>query len=166
MNREDCYVGMPVSFGRSRGEQTQGKIVKLNDKKCKVVTTEQRGKSPAGAEWGVPYSMLTPLDPKDVVVSVPVVRELKYNPFSSDNLILEAILGVYSGLSPENLSCDGEASYAHIVQKRSELNRKLKGLQAALGYTVDESQIYAWYDGKRAWDNEMGICPIDVLSFK
>lgn len=155
MNREDCYVGMPVSFGRSRGEQTQGKIVKLNDKKCKVVTTEQRGsKSPAGAEWGVPYSMLTPLDPKDVVVSVPVVRELKYNPFSSDNLILEAILGVYSGLSPENLSADGERPISDVRRLHAELNRKLRGLQTALGYDVDECQSFKWYMSKREWDQK------------
>ena len=63
MRIEDCRIGMPVSFGKSRGEQTKGIIVKLNLKSAKVKTTEHRKNSPAGTEWGVGYSLITPLDP-------------------------------------------------------------------------------------------------------
>jgi len=35
---------------------------------------------------------------------------LTYDPFSSDNAILDLMLGCYAGLSPENLCCDGDAS--------------------------------------------------------
>ncbi len=60
MKREDCQVGMLVSFGRERGAKTRGKVIKLNDKKAKVQTLEPRGQaSVAGAVWSVPYSMLT-----------------------------------------------------------------------------------------------------------
>ena len=59
MNREDCKVGMTVSFGRGRGAQTRGKVLKVNDKKAKVETLEARNSNPVGSIWNVPYSMLT-----------------------------------------------------------------------------------------------------------
>ena len=59
MNREDCKVGMTVSFGRGRGAHTKGRVLKVNDKKAKVETLEQRNSNAAGTIWNVPYSMLT-----------------------------------------------------------------------------------------------------------
>lgn len=62
MQRELCRVGMSVQFGRTRGEKTIGVVEKLNPKKAKVRTTEQRGETPAGTVWNVPYSLLSPTD--------------------------------------------------------------------------------------------------------
>lgn len=161
MRREDCRIGMPVMFGRGNGEQTKGVIVKLNDKSAKVKTTEDRGRNhPAGVVWGVGYGLISPLDPKDQAavaeaaqaIPAPTARVLKYNPFSQDNLILEAVLQVYSGLEPESLTCDGEASPAHIRSKRTELNRKLKGLQYALGYEITASESFDWFQSKQEYD--------------
>ena len=59
MLREDCKVGMTVSFGRGRGAHTRGRVLKVNDKKAKVETLEARNSNPAGSIWQVPYSMLT-----------------------------------------------------------------------------------------------------------
>jgi hypothetical protein len=59
MNREDCKVGMTVSFGRGRGAHTKGRVLKVNDKKAKVETLEARNSNPVGSIWQVPYSMLT-----------------------------------------------------------------------------------------------------------
>jgi len=58
MKREQCKVGMEITFGRIDGEKTRGIIIKCNPKKAKVRTTEARGVHIAGAIWTVPYSML------------------------------------------------------------------------------------------------------------
>jgi len=64
MLRENCKIGMEVIFGRGRGEKTRGIVRKINLKKAKVEILEDRGsRSPKGAEWGVPYSMMEPVEP-------------------------------------------------------------------------------------------------------
>lgn len=154
MLKEACRVGMRVYFGRSRGEKTLGEVVKLNDKKAKVKTLEGRGQgrgSGVGVEWGVPYSMMTPAEGEVVTAPAPA---LVYNQFDYiNNLILEAMLMCYSGLSPENLSADGEASITHIRTTRARLERQLRGLQAAYGSTVTEEAIYGWSGSKSAFEN-------------
>lgn len=156
MLRENARIGMKVYFGRRNGEKTLGEIVKLNGAKAKVKTLEDRGHSErhfVGQEWGVPYSMMEPADGATPAASAPVVREpLKYNPFNDNNTILEAILGVYSGLSPENLTADGELSRSAVRQRYAELQRKLKGLQMAFGRNVDETEIYDWYRSKQEYE--------------
>jgi len=157
-SRSDFKVGQKVYFGRRNGEKTLGEILKLNPTKAKVKTLEARGvlrERDAGVIWTVPYGLMTPADPTPASVEVAFKKPepLTFSPFAgSDNLILEAILDCYSGLSPENLSCDGEASWAHILRTRNELNRKLKGLFAALGRNVDEGEIYDWYRQKTDYD--------------
>tara|TARA_R110002126_G_scaffold87908_1_gene210963 strand:- start:166 stop:555 length:390 start_codon:yes stop_codon:yes gene_type:complete len=50
-------IGMSVSFGRPNGEQTIGKIVKVNPKKLKIEQTEVRGSRKThavGTVWTVP----------------------------------------------------------------------------------------------------------------
>lgn len=58
MQREQCKVGMEVTFGRANGEQTKGVVLKCNPKKAKIRSSEARGVHIAGAIWNVPYSML------------------------------------------------------------------------------------------------------------
>ena len=156
MLREDARKGMKVFFGRGRGEKTLAEIEKCNDKSCKVKTLEQRGNgrgSEIGSFWNVDYSLLTPADTSAAAVRIPAPQPLEYNPFSSvDNLILQAIMIIHNTLSPENLSCDGEASMAHINATRRECNRQLKGLQMALGREVTEEQTWAWYQSKEAYE--------------
>jgi hypothetical protein len=160
-SRQDFRVGQKVYFGRERGEQTLGKIIKLNPTRAKIEILERRGNgrgSAPGSKWVVHYESLRPADTdaKPGAVPPPVKREpLTYNPFNgNENLILEALVGVYSGLSPENLACDGEASAAHIRRTSAELNRQLRGLTLALGREVDEGEVYGWYGSKTAYDIE------------
>tara|TARA_R110000751_G_scaffold109345_13_gene206489 strand:+ start:3269 stop:3466 length:198 start_codon:yes stop_codon:yes gene_type:complete len=50
-------IGMKVKFGRPNGQKTVGIIEKVNPKRLKVRTLEQRGingRSQAGAIWTVP----------------------------------------------------------------------------------------------------------------
>ena len=63
MLREQCQIGMTVSFGKGRGAQTKAKVLKVNDKKAKVQTLEQRNSHPVGSVWTVPYSLLTAATP-------------------------------------------------------------------------------------------------------
>ena len=160
-SRSDFKVGQQVYFGRENGQRTLAKIVKLNPTRAKVSTLEQRGHgrgSAVGSTWVVHYEALTPADStaKPGAVPPPAPKPpLTYNPFAHiENLILEARVSVYSGLSPENLSCDGEASMSHIRNTRRELERQLKGLTYALGREVDEAEVYGWYGSKTKYHND------------
>lgn len=158
-SRQDFTKNQKVYFGRGRGEQTLGKILKLNPTKAKVETLESRGNgrgSHVGSVWTVPYSLMRPADTdaKPGAVPPPVKREpLVFNPFAHlENLILEALLTVYSGLSPENLTADGELSRTQVQRRYSELQRQLKGLTLALGREVDEAEVYGWYGSKNKYN--------------
>jgi hypothetical protein len=164
--RQDFRVGMKVYFGRSRGEQTLGEITRINPTKAKVKTLEARGRfkdHKVGMIWAVPYGMMCPAGDQStpstsVVVPPPPptkrVMNLVYSPFSEDNLLLEALLGVYAGLSPENLTCDGEASQTHVNLRRSELERRKRGIFLALGYEVGEGQLYEWHRKRVEYQKE------------
>jgi len=165
VTRDQLKKGDKVYFGRGRGEQTLGEVVKLNEKKAKIKTLERRGANhPAGQEWGVPYSMIRFADktaePTKTSAPPPVERvqavaePLTYSPFTgNDNLILEAIVGVYDSLSPENLSGDGELPITTIRRRRADLERRLRGLTLALGREVSEDQAYEWWKSKVAFND-------------
>ena len=151
MNREECRVGMNVIFGSGNGEKTRGVVVKVNPTKAKVRTTESRGykQHDAGTIWTVPYPLLQMVDDNGTVVE----KEIKYNPFTHvDNLILEAVLCCYGELSPENLSCDGEANYYQMINRKNTINKKLKGLLIAYGTEISEKQIYDWHESKSQYE--------------
>lgn len=154
LTRDSFRLGMKVRFGRRRGEKTLGKIIKMNPKAAKVETLEERGYSnrPVGQVWTVPYSLMTPAEGETANVVAPVQREpIKYNPFNEDNPFLELVMGVYSGLSPENLTADGELPMSVVNQKRAKYNRQLRGLFMALGREVSEDEAYEWYRSKQEY---------------
>ena len=65
MERNEAYVGQRVYFGRGRGEQTLGEIVKINQVRAKVKQLEGRGMHrirPVGTIWTVPFSLMTPAE--------------------------------------------------------------------------------------------------------
>lgn len=157
MQRHELRVGRQVYFGRTHGERTLGKIIKLNPQKAKVETLESRGSgrgSAVGAIWTVPYSLLYPADgatPETVIQVKPA--ELTYTPFDHvSNLILEAINAVYSGLSPENLTADGERPLGQVRSLRTKLERELRGLFAAYGRNVSEEEAFSWSRSKDAFE--------------
>lgn len=159
--RSDFTRGQQVIFGSPNGQQTRAEIIKLNPVKAQLKILEKRGEgrgSEPGSIWLARYSALRPLDPnaKPGEIPRPAPRPpLVYTPFAhEDNLILEAIVCCHSGLSPENLHCDGEASASHVRHKYAELTRKLKYLQLALGREVDESEAYDWSEKKDAFQKE------------
>ena len=156
MLQENCRRGMKVIFGRPNGEKTLGEVVKINDKKAKVKILEDRGqRSQAGVVWGVPYSMMEPVNDQAVAsVQTTKPEPLTYNVFqpASEQHILQAIACCYSDLSPESLTCDGELSQGQVRSRYNELHRKLKGLFTALGRTVSEGEAYDWDNQRRAYE--------------
>jgi len=159
MLREDCRIGMTVVFGNGNGEQTRGVIEKMNRVKAKVRTVEARGRTGAGTVWSVPYGLMVATDGNGVAAPAPRVEQpIKYNIFQPhvDQLILEAICGVYSALSPENLTCDGELPYTAVRQRRTQLTNRLNYLFKAYGREVSESVAFAWLDEKiKSRQNEL-----------
>lgn len=60
----------------------------------------------------------------------------------SDEEILKSARGVYSSLSPENLTCDGELSRSAVASRRAMLNRALRALEAERGRKISEREAY------------------------
>lgn len=143
MQLSDCKAGMKVYFGRSHGEQTLGEIVKVNPAKCKVKQLESRGTMkayPVGSIWTVPPSLMTPAPAG--TSAAPVAPAAK----RPEAEIMRDILGCYAGLSPENLTCDGELPRAQVERRRAELSRKLRALFTEIGREVSESEAYGVAD--------------------
>jgi hypothetical protein len=131
----DFHKGQKVVFGRSHGEQTHGTVIKVNRKSVKVRQDEARGtyrNYPVGTEWKVAKSLCRPADGP-----APAPK-----PKRSEAEIMKDILDVYCGLSPENLSCDGELPISQVRRRYAALNRQLRSLEAELGRRVSESEAY------------------------
>ena len=155
MIRSDFHVGQKVIFGRTNGEKTLGKIEKLNHLKAKVKTLEDRGRDHlAGEVWSVP-SMITPAD-KDGNPQPQPVKKLEFNQFQpeEDRYILKAIAAIYGAMSPENLSCDGEASTAHVRHYAALYRKKLNALFTAFGRSISESEIYEWERQEKEYEEK------------
>lgn len=119
-------IGMRVMFGRQNGQKTLGEIIKVNPKKLKVKQLESRGvykNHAVGSIWGVPKSLCTPVS--DMMVGERGVgKTFTPKPSRSDAEIIAELQGIECGLSPENLSCDGEASRTHVMRTYRRLNRR------------------------------------------
>ena len=150
-------VGEKVLFGRSQGEQTRGTVMAVNRTKAKIRQDEQRGAQkshPIGTIWTVPFNLMS-IDPsggisnEDVKTQIDTALPAEDTPLPmflkpGDNGIMIAITEVYGALSPENLSCDGEAPRHVVEQKRREYNAKLALLFKAFGRPVSETLAYKW----------------------
>jgi hypothetical protein len=160
MLREQCQIGMTVSFGRENGQATTGIVEKLNPKSAKIRSNESRGRATAGTIWRVPYSLLSPAG-TTVVPQPAVVPQITYSPFQDyvEQCVLEGINACYNALSPENLTCDGEAPLHRVNARRSKLQRQLRGLFQAFGREVDEMEAFNWSQQKEAQKRDLGPVP-------
>ena len=66
-----------------------------------------------------------------------------------DKETFEAFLGLCSRLSPENLSCDGEASQSYIMSELRVIQGEWAKLEAKIGFKVTENDIWAEYMANR-----------------
>lgn len=66
--------------------------------------------------------------------------------------IIREAAGIYCGLSPENLSCDGEASRSWVRRQRSKLLADLRRLEKKAGRPISESEAFGSkpYEGERS----------------
>lgn len=132
MDMNHLRIGQEVSFGRQ--DKQRGTIVKLNPKSAKIREID------TGEIWNVSYGLIH----DDKPITIP------YSPFTKvENLVMEAICEVYSRLSPENLTCDGEIPYGQTTTIRHKLERQLRLLCQTIERTVTEEQAYEW-DRQRA----------------
>jgi hypothetical protein len=67
----------------------------------------------------------------------------------TEDQILFEVACCYNGLSPENLSADGEASLSYMRAERSRINRRLGELFQEIGRKVSEEEIDRWYMKRR-----------------
>ena len=132
-------IGMKVSFGRPNGEKTVGKIVKVNPKKLKIEQTEVRGLQKThsiGTVWTVPKNERF-VQVLDLHTDEWVAVKTSTRPESE---ILADLQSIECGLSPENLSCDGELSRTAINRRYASLMSQKRVLIKELGRepTFDE----------------------------
>jgi hypothetical protein len=139
-------VGDKVRFGRDNGEQSLGEVVKVNRKSLKVKLLESRGRYKAhrvGGVWRCPPSLCTLVDGEGG-------EEAPLKPTRSQEELMRAIDIVYCGLSPENLSCDGELSRTATMGRYRNLKRQLRTLCAEIGREVSEGECYRYFEEMRA----------------
>jgi len=143
MDHLNLKVGDKVYFGRSHGEQTLGEVVRVNRVKIKVKQLESRGTYKAhavGTLWTVPVRLLTKAVDSGPAMSKPVT------PARPEVEIMRDIVGIYSSLSPENLSCDGELPRSAVARRAAALNARLRACFTELGRRVSEDEAYKWHD--------------------
>jgi len=136
-------VGDKVIFGRTHGEQTRGTVVKVNRTTVLVAQDEDRGvyrTREVGTKWKVPFSLCRLAGAESVSTPAVVAPKAK----RSEAAIMADIRGCYSGLSPENLTCDGELHGAAVARRAAALRSRLASLQAELGRKVSEDDCWKW----------------------
>jgi hypothetical protein len=141
MNISECKVGQQVYFGRSNGEKTLGEIVKVNRTKCKVKQLESRGTMrsyPVGTIWTVPPTLMSPVSG--------TVAPTVSTPKRTEADIMRDISDAYCGLSPENLTCDGERRGAEVQRVAARLRRQLRDCFTELGRTVSEDEAWRYVE--------------------
>ncbi len=159
---EQCVPGTPVVFGRERGEKTRGTIVELLRSRVKIRQEEARGVHRVGTIWKVPFELISPINVSATalaqqVQAQPFVLPNRTSPFAGEGVKIGAgapddrwvldheceltiLQQILSGLSPENLTCDGEASRAYVMQRRAELTRKYRAVEVLCDRAISETE--------------------------
>jgi hypothetical protein len=68
----------------------------------------------------------------------------------SDADIVAECLSVYCGLSPENLTCDGEASQSEVSRRAAQYNRALHALWKEAGRSITETECWKAAEQRKA----------------
>lgn len=138
----------------SCGQIIKGIVTKINRTTCKIKVTGGNTRFPIGSDVKCPYSIITvPFKCGDRgielinFVSAAPIHTPSFTPtamWASANANALVMLGnVFSGLSPENLSCDGEASNAWINKRLKELNAQYDEITLLMGgVRIEEDQYY------------------------
>lgn len=129
-----------VTFGRPNGEQTLGRVVRVNAASLTIEQMEERGVSrvrQAGAKWRVHPSLVrlanvatVPAPAKPVAVSM------------SEAEIIVRLRRVEYGLEPEVLYCDGERSPSEARRIATRLRSERADLVKMLGREPTSNEIW------------------------
>lgn len=86
-------------------------------------------------------------------------------PVAMSEGLRERFIGLACALSPENLSCDGEASRAEQTRRLGRIMREWRALEAEAGRKVKVSEAEGWMmeDFERRWEEKKraracGVC--------
>jgi hypothetical protein len=63
--------------------------------------------------------------------------------------VMRDIVGCYGGLSPENLTCDGELRGSAVARRAAAIRARLRACFRELGRHVSEDEAYRWHDTHR-----------------
>lgn len=113
-------VGDLVLFGRPNGEQTRGKIVKVNTKTYKVMTLEGRGRrDQAGQIWNVGKALCRPVGPEKVpavvtVTTVPTAAPTRKFRFY-DRVKFNGMTGIVKRVNRKTLTVVTDSGCAYYV---------------------------------------------------
>jgi hypothetical protein len=145
-------VGDRVLYGRRRGEQTLGQVVKVNPSRLKIRQLEPRGIHPVGTEWNVPPALCRKVgaDTEPRSGGRAVMPAAQRRPEAE---VLRQVLRLYANLSPENLSCDGELPARQVARRAADLRSQLKACFRELGRAVTEEEAVRRTAGRREAQN-------------
>jgi hypothetical protein len=129
-------IGDLVTFGRPNGEQTEGRVIRVNAASITIEQTEVRGQTrvrEAGAKWRVHPSLVR-------LVGSPAGSAVKVTRPEAE--ILRALRRIEGDLSPENLYWDGERPRAEARRAEARLMAERKTLVAELGREPNPRELW------------------------
>ena len=129
-------VGDFVTFGRPNGEQTVGKIVRVNAASLTIEQLEERGSTrirQAGAKWRVHPSLV-----RMAGVATPAPAPVKM----SEAEIILRLRKIEFSLEPEVLYCDGERSPSEARRIAARLRSERADLVKLLGREPTSNEIW------------------------
>ena len=159
-------IGTEIT-ANSRGQIITGKVEKINRTTCLITVTGGNTRFKVGGKVKCPFSIITvpfkcgdrgveltnyvasgnggqPMPPVD---KPPVVVDKWWIQANANLLVL--LGGVFNDLSPENLSCDGEASRASINHRLRIINMRRHAINTLIGRNIDEIEYHdlmaKWY---------------------
>jgi hypothetical protein len=132
-------IGDLVTFGRPNGEQTEGRVVRVNAASVIIEQTEQRGVSrirEAGTKWRVHPSLVRLVGGASVAPAPKAAR--------SEADLIAALRRIEASLSPENLYCDGERPRAEARRIEARLMAERRTLVAELGREPSPRELWGF----------------------
>jgi hypothetical protein len=129
----DFAKGDRVWFVGRAGKKIVGTVIRVSKKTCSVDPDDKRV-----PYWRVPPSMLR-REGESAQGWSPVKAPKAPR---SDVEILNDLRSIEAGLSPENLTCDGELSIYQARRRASKLNAQKKALIKELGRTPTDAEIW------------------------
>jgi hypothetical protein len=163
MTIKTLSIGTEIT-ANSRGQIITGKVEKINRTTCLITVTGGNTRFKIGGKVKCPFSIITvpfKCGDRGIELTADVAsgnggQPMPKAPLSVDkwwimaNANLLVLLGrVFNDLSPENLTCDGEASVAWVQKRRREINARYTSICNLIGYDLEEAEYYEimdkWY---------------------